>query len=299
LRYILKVFFICFLFVFYLSWNNIFYIGSQIDSAVHYSSLKKDIFKSHKLMINDTFSIEGSLLSTTPPNMSSIFMNNSNYVTQQLTNSSNNKTNSEKIGEESSPVNNSNTTSTLSIQQKQQSSFPITKLPAFNSTDTQSNESNGFSDNLVSLLSGIIIESINNGNPTINNTDTQNDSKSKFNNGIILISGTWKLDVQNGNIANFASKFIMTSVNGNNFHMESMNNFTSKEKLFLGNDESIAIKGQLDYYTDTNTTKKTVDVLLTLNNLELIQITILDKEIAHHFHEAPLYGIIDLIKIKN
>jgi hypothetical protein len=91
----------------------------------------------------------------------------------------------------------------------------------------------------------------------------------------------------------------MTPVNGNDFHMESMNNFSSKEKLFLGNDESIAIKGKLDYYTGTNATKETVDALLTLNNFELIQITILDKEIAHHFHEAPLYGTIDLIKIKN
>ena len=100
MRYILKVFFICFLFLFYLSCNNIFYIGGQIDTAIHDNSLKKDIFKSHKLMINDTFSIEGSLISTTPPNMSSIFMNNSNYVTPQLTNSSNNKINSEKIGEE-------------------------------------------------------------------------------------------------------------------------------------------------------------------------------------------------------
>lgn len=299
MRYILKVFFICFLFLFYLSCNNIFHIGGQIDSAIHDSSLKKDIFKSHKLMINDTFSIEGSLISTTPPNMSSIFLSNNNHVTPQLTNSPNNKINSGKMGEERSLVNNSNTTSTLSIQQKQQSSFPITKLLSANRTDAQVNESNKFSDNLVSLLSGIIIESIHNGNPTINNTGTQNDSNSKINNGIILISGTWNLDVQNGNVANFASKFIMTSANGNNFHMESMNNFTSKEKLFLGNDDSIAIKGQLDYYTGTNTTKKTIDVLLTLNNLELIQITILDKEIALHFHEAPLYGIIDLIKIKN
>jgi hypothetical protein len=299
LRFILKAFIICFLLVFYLSCNNIFFIAGQIDSAVHDSSLKKDIFKSHKLMINDTFSIEGSLISTTPPNMSSIFLNNSNYVTPQLINGSNNKINSGKIGEESSPVNDSNTTSTLSIQQKQQSLFPIAKSFSANKTDAQSNESNRFSDNLVSLLSGIIIESIHNGNPTINNTGAQIDSKSKNKNDIILISGTWKLDVENGNIDNFASKFIMTSVNGNNFHMESMNNFTSQEKLFLGNDESIAIKGQLDYYTGTNTTKKTVDVLLTINNLELIQITILDKEIAHHFHEAPLYGTIDLIKIKN
>jgi hypothetical protein len=299
LRNILKVFFICFLFVFYLSCNNLFYIGGQIDSAVHDSSLKKDIFKSHKLMINDTFSIEGSLISTTPPNMSSIFLNKSNYVTPQLINNSNNKTNSGTTGEERSLVNNSNTTSILSLQQKQQSLFPGTKSFSANITNTQSNESNKFSDNLVSLLSGIIIESIHNGNPTINNTGAQTDSKSKNKNDIILISGTWKLDVENGNIDNFASKFIMTSVNGNNFHMESMNNFTSKEKLFLGNDESIAIKGQLDYYTGTNTTKKTVDALLTLNNFELIQITILDKEIAHHFHEAPLYGTIDLIKIKN
>ena len=54
----------------------------------------------------------------------------------------------------------------------------------------------------------------------------------------------------------------------------SMNNLKSNEKLFLGNDDSIAINGKLDFFTGTNTTKETADVLLSINNLELIQITI-------------------------
>ena len=84
------------------------------------------------------------------------------------------------------------------------------------------------------------------------------------------------------------------------FHWHSMNNFQSNEKLFLGNDNSAAINGKLDFFTgNNNTTKKTVDVLLSINNLELIQLTLLDKEIADHFQGFPLYGIIDSIKIKN
>ncbi len=152
---------------------------------------------------------------------------------------------------------------------------------------------------MVSLLSGIIIESIHNGNPTINNANNNLTSKSKNNNDIILVSGKWNMDVQNGNVTNFYSKFFMTSSNGTGFHWYSMNNFKTKEKLFLGDGDSAAVNGKLDFFTGNNSTKKTANVLLTINNLELIQIIPLDKVIDSYFHGYPVYGSIDSIKIKN
>ena len=68
-------------------------------------SIKKNIFKSYKLMINDTFSIEGSLISTIPPNMSSIYFNNIKHILKLTLN---NKINSEKTINQDLSINNSN-----------------------------------------------------------------------------------------------------------------------------------------------------------------------------------------------
>jgi len=79
-----------------------------------------------------------------------------------------------------------------------------------------------------------------------------------------------------------------------------MKNFSTKEKVFLGDGDSAAVNGKLDFFTGiNNSTKKTANVLLTINNLELIQIIPLDKVVDSYFHGYPLYGTIDSIKIKN
>ncbi len=301
MKYKLKFFFICFILVSYISCINFFIIDGKTDQQVveQNISIKKNMFKSYKLKINDTFSIEGSLISTIPPDMSSsVYFNNDN--TTQPINGSNNKINDVKTIEQDSSSNKSKSVSEppVSPQKLLTTAKPMLK----NINNTQSNESNSISDNLVSILSGIIVESINNGNPTIINKSTSSlDFNARSNKNIILVSGKWNLDVQNGNVTDFNTKFAMIASNGTGFHWHSMNNFQSNEKLFLGNDNSATINGKLDFFTgdNNNTTKKTADVLLSINNLEIIQLTILNKEIADHFQGFPLYGIIDSIKIKN
>jgi hypothetical protein len=44
---------------------------------------------------------------------------------------------------------------------------------------------------------------------------------------------------------------------------------------------------------------KNSEIIFLINNFELIQIIFLDNKIADHFHNFPLYGIIDSIEIKN
>ncbi len=169
-----------------------------------------------------------------------------------------------------------------------------------NNTNIEPNASEALSDNLVSLLSGIILESIHTGNPTINNETLQPESDDI--NGIedtILVSGKWKMDVENSNITSFNTKFVMITSNGTGFHWHSMDNLKTSEKFFLGKDDSATINGKLDFFTGNNTTKQPMDILLAINNLELIQITLLDKDTSSHFYGFPIYGTIDSIKIKN
>jgi hypothetical protein len=264
--------------------------------------ITKNFLKSYNLNINDTFDIEGTLVSNIIPDLSATYSHNNTEEEKmdnlpQSLNSTSTEIGSGKTMEQASFSNTGNSVNTSSLTQ--QLTTPITTPPLPNLTDTQSNESDNISDNLVSVLSGILIESIHNGNPTINEVDSPLESNMKNDKETILLSGKWKMEVQEGNITNFDSKFIMITSNGTGIHLHTMNNLKTDEKLFLGNDDSAAINAKLDFVSGDNATKRTADVLLTINNLELIQLTIFDKEISGHFYGFPIYGTIDSIKIKN
>ena len=57
--------------------------------------------------------------------------------------------------------------------------------------------------------------------------------------------------------------------------------------------------GTVDFFTDDKLVSANSKVVFMINNFELIQIIFLDNKIADHFHNFPLYGIIDSIEIKN
>ena len=262
--FILPLFFICFLLVFYINSNGnpINYVKS--DRVIQKSPLNENMIGLNKLIINDTFSMEGSLLSTIP-------FNNKNPFS-----SSNNTNKDILLQNENNPINNR-----------------LNNLTTINPT-----ESSNISDNLVSLLSDIIVESINNGNPTLNNLNNslnQQDSNSNVN----LIFGNWKLDVQRGIVTNFEAKYEVISLNGIEYHIYLLNNLKSTDRFFFGNDYSIAINGKLDIISGNNSSKEMADVIFSINNLELIQIKFMDKASANLFNDYPLYGTIDSINIKN
>ncbi len=257
----------------------------QISAINNYNyqniSSNQIAMSNNELPINDSFSIDGSLISVILPKQ--ILSTGDN-----TSNTSDNITNSE--GNNSSHNHNSSISSNISSKRNPQSLIT-------NITNTHLNKSNNLSDNLVSLLSGIIIESIHNGNPTLNNGN--NSGSHNSNNNVKLISGKWSLRVQNGIVLDFDGKFQMISADGTDSHWYNIKNFNSKEKLFFDNDKSTAIYGKIDFTTDNDSLKKTSDVLLSISNLEVIQLTLIDKNLSNLFHGFPLYGTIDSIKIKN
>ena len=239
------------------------------------------LLNNNDLSINDSFSIDGSLISV-------IFPNQTLFVHNNVSNTNYNTTNSEENN--SSQKDNSNILSNVTTKQNLQS---LTN----NITNMHNNKSNNLSDNLVSLLSGIIIESIHNGNPTLNDGKNSEDSNSKSQ--IKLVSGKWSLRVQYGNVSDFEGRFQIISADGSGSHWYNIKNFKSKDKLFFGNDKSAIIYGKMDFTTDNDSLKKTSDALLTISNLEAIQLTLFDKNLSNLFQGFPIYGTIDSIKIKN
>lgn len=239
-------------------------------------------FKSSRLGVNDSFTVSGSLISTINPTLLSAIQVNE-------FNESNSTTGPNiEIANETNLQGSSNSLKDL------QKNFtePLSKMEITNQTDNLSN-------NLVSMLSGIIIQSIERGNPTINNNIINDSSDLRSNNISIIVSGNWEMKVNAGNVTNFDSRFVMITSDGTGFHWHSIKNFKGNGSLFFGNDDTIIFEGSLDFVTDDDLTVENSKVIVTFNNFELIQIIFLDNTISDHFHRFPLYGIVDSIEIKN
>ncbi|WP_458721254.1 hypothetical protein [Candidatus Nitrosocosmicus sp. R] len=251
--------------------------------------------KSSRLDVNNTFALSGFLVSTL--NTSLIPNNGSNENNQLITSSPLGMNIQNSYQTESPTQRNDSVISTDSLQ----SNMNLSQSTREDTTGTgQLNQTDNLSNNLVSMLSGIIIQSIEKGNPTISNYVNANDSGSLINTNIsTIVSGNWEMNINSSKVEFFDSKFVMISSNARGFHWHTVNNFNGDGNVFFGNDDTIFIDGTVDFFTDDKLVSENSKVVLILNNFELIQIIFLDNKIADHFHNFPLYGIIDSIEIKN
>jgi hypothetical protein len=251
--------------------------------------------KSSRLDVNNTFALSGFLVSTL----------NTSLIPNDVSNESNQLITTSPLG--------------MNIQNSHQTETPTQRNDSVISTDSsqsnmnlsqstredttgigQLNQTDNLSNNLVSMLSGIIIQSIEKGNPTISNDVNANDSGSLINKNIsTIVSGNWEMNINSSKVEFFDSKFVMISSNAKGFHWHTVNNFNGDGNVFFGNDDTIFIDGTVDFFTDDKLVSENSKVVFVLNNFELIQIIFLDNKIADHFHNFPLYGIIDSIDIKN
>ncbi len=251
--------------------------------------------KSSRLDVNNTFALSGFLVSTLN---ASLIPNNGSSENNQIISSSFPDTNIENSHQTLSPgqqidggINTGNSSSILNSSQSMREDTTV---------KGQSNQTDNLSNNLVSMLSGIIIQSIEKGNPTISNYGNTSGSGSLINKNIsTIVSGYWKMNVNSSKVEFFDSKFVMINSNAKGFHWHTINNFNGDGNVFFGTDDTVFIDGTVDFFTDDKLVSKNSKVVFMLNNFELIQIIFLDNKVADHFHNFPLYGIIDSIEIKN
>ena len=251
--------------------------------------------KSNRLDVNNTFALSGFLVSTLNASLTS---NIGSGQDNQLVSSSSDNTSLEHSVQARSPgqpiggVNGSGNSS-LILNSNQGSRGDTTGTGQLNQTDNLSN-------NLVSMLSGIIIQSIEKGNPTINNDLNTSDSGSLINKNIsTIVSGNWKIIVNSSKVEFFDSKFVMITSDAKGFHWHTITNFNGDENVFFGIDDTIFFDGTVDFFTDGKLVSENSKVVLMLNNFEVLQIIFLDNKVADHFHDFPLYGILDSIEIRN
>ena len=251
--------------------------------------------KSGRLDVNNTFVLSGSLVSTLNP---SLVSNNGSRENGQIISYSELGTNFENSDPTLSPNQRiddliSTGNSSLMLNSSQSTNGDNTIIGQLNQTDNLSNS-------LVSMLSGIIIQSIEKGNPTINKIGKANDSGGLMDKNIsTIVSGNWKINVNSSEVVLFDSKFVMITSNAKGFHWHTINNFNTDGDVFFGTDDTIFMDGTVDLFTDNKLVTGNSKVVIMINNFELIQIIFLDNKIAEHFHNFPLYGIIDSIDIEN
>ena len=277
----------------YFTESNFYVICAERENIV-FNENKPDL-KSSRLDINNTFSLSGFLVSTL--NTSLISNTGSNENTQSIS-SAPNPTNIENSIQDSTSKQRldevfriNNPLSTLNSSQ--------VSLESNNGID-QLNQTDNLSNNLVSMLSDIIIQSIEKGNPTIDNDENKSAPGRLLNQNIsTIVSGNWKMNVNSSKVDFFDSKFVMITSDAKGFHWHTITNFSGKRDTYFGTDDSIFIDGTVDFFTDDKLVSGNSRVVFMINNFELLQIIFLDNKIADHFHNFPLYGVIDSIEIKN
>jgi len=251
--------------------------------------------KSERLDVNNTFALSGSLVSTLYP---SLVSNNESSENDQINSSSQPSSNLKNSDPNLSPnqqIDDTINTSNSSLMPNSGQS-----INGDNNSFGQFNQTDNLSNSLVSMLSGIIIQSIEKGNPTINKIGLNNDSGGLMNKNIsTIVSGNWRINVNSTEVVLFDSKFVMITSDAKGFHWHTVNNFNSDDDIFFGTDDTIFMNGTVDLFTDNKLVTGNSKVVIMINNFELIQIIFLDNKIAEHFHNFPLYGIIDSIDIEN
>ena len=251
--------------------------------------------KSERLDVNNTFALSGSLVSTLYPLLVS---NNESSENDQINSSSQPSSNLKNSGPNLSP--NQQIDDTINTSNSSLMPNSAQSINGDNNSFGQFNQTDNLSNSLVSMLSGIIIQSIEKGNPTINKIGLNNDSGGLMNKNIsTIVSGNWRINVNSTEVVLLDSKFVMITSDAKGFHWHTINNFNSDDDIFFGTDDTIFMNGTVDLFTDNKLVAGNSKVVIMINNFELIQIIFLDNKIAEHFHNFPLYGIIDSIDIEN
>jgi hypothetical protein len=115
-----------------------------------------------------------------------------------------------------------------------------------------------------------------------------------------VLDGKWKLEVINGNVTDFSSKFTMVHLDGTNRHYMILMNF-KQDNATAGTvqvqpDGTTTIKGILDVIEKSdflNPEFDDVNTTITINKYNTISINVDDAQTNQHFAGQPIRGVVD------
>jgi hypothetical protein len=108
-----------------------------------------------------------------------------------------------------------------------------------------------------------------------------------------IVAGDWSLDVQDGNVTDFAANFTMMHTDGTSRHVHDVSNFeaTNGSSVSLEEDGITFIFGTSDITTNGSGGWTGVDTMIVIESSNAASLTFSTED--DHFKGQPLYGIVD------
>jgi hypothetical protein len=116
-----------------------------------------------------------------------------------------------------------------------------------------------------------------------------------------ILGGNWNLNVESGNVTDFAANFMMVHTDGTGYHVHNITDFSAGNatvQLVQGLETSIS--GTSDIYTNGTNSWPGTDTTLTLTqNGAVMTIMPAAEDTENHFQGQPIYGIVSSLVGEN
>jgi hypothetical protein len=109
-----------------------------------------------------------------------------------------------------------------------------------------------------------------------------------------VLGGNWNINVQGGNVTDFAANFAMVHQDGTGYHIHNITDFSAGNKTVqMIQGQETTINGTADYVVNGTTKWPGVDTVLTFtNNGAVMTINPAAEDTDNHFGGQPIYGIV-------
>jgi hypothetical protein len=112
-----------------------------------------------------------------------------------------------------------------------------------------------------------------------------------------LISGTWSLNVTQGNVTNFYSTFKLVTSDGLEKHIVNLINFQNKNtSIILNPYANTIINGYVDIKIDDQLFESHSPIKIELNRINTIIVNIDKQSVSNLLFNNPIYGIANSFK---
>ena len=134
------------------------------------------------------------------------------------------------------------------------------------------------------------------GNTTLGQTVTGGGAETPY-----VLGGNWNLNVQGGNVTNFAANFVMVHQDGTGYHTHNITDFSAGNKTAqLIQGQATSINGTADISVNGTTKWPGVDTTLTFtNNAAVMTINPAAEDTDNHFGGQPIYAIANQVTGEN
>jgi hypothetical protein len=157
--------------------------------------------------------------------------------------------------------------------------------------------------NFVDFLTNSLIDIISNEGDSnfsleqvLSNSNITTSNNSNNLKKLLLLNGSWNLDVKNGNIVSFDAKISSINKDGMSPHMYEILNLVvvnGNTPIKLSQNDSTIIEGRADIITPDNI--KNIDLYLILQE-NSISIILDPKILGNDYNGQPIYGLTNFIK---